>query len=190
MKDYSKLSPQAKQTRIRNCGEQAARRFAAKLLKRSTIGMSMREVGEILSKYFKIDIPKTPKLFREVYAKMYMQGVFGEVKPDLKNLEIVAAVSVKALTPKHVPHPFYDSDKWLRTKRKILLMYGTRCMKCSAIGIEMHVDHIQPRSKNPSLELTPSNLQVLCKSCNLNKSNLHTIDYRPDWAKTHDWSTF
>lgn len=190
MKDYSKLSPQAKQTRIRNCGEQAARRFAAKLLKRSTNGMSMRQVGEILSKYFKIDIPHTPKLFREIYAKMYMQGVFGEVKPDLKNIEMVSAVEVKTLRAKHTPHPFYDSDKWLRIKRKILLMYGTRCMKCGVMGVEMHVDHIKPRSKYPDLELAPFNLQVLCKGCNINKSNYDTTDYRPDWAKAYNWREF
>jgi len=43
----------------------------------------------------------------------------------------------------------------------------------------MHVDHIRPRSKSPSLELDPDNLQVLCKACNLGKSNLDDTDFRP-----------
>ena len=42
----------------------------------------------------------------------------------------------------------------------------------------MHVDHIKPRSLYPDLELEFENLQVLCKYCNLEKSNKDEIDYR------------
>ena len=52
-------------------------------------------------------------------------------------------------------------------------------MKCGKSHVEIHVDHIRPRSKFPKLELDFDNLQVLCKSCNKEKSNLHSTDYRP-----------
>ena len=45
-------------------------------------------------------------------------------------------------------------------------------------NVELHVDHIKPRSKHPELELDINNLQILCKDCNLGKSNTDSIDYR------------
>lgn len=74
---------------------------------------------------------------------------------------------------------FYDSPEWLRLRYSTLLRYGRSCMLCFASGGEMHVDHIKPRSKFPALALDPENLQVLCKACNLGKSNLDDTDFRP-----------
>ena len=53
-------------------------------------------------------------------------------------------------------------------------------MVCGASGKQtvLHVDHIKPRSKYPELALDPNNLQVLCKDCNLGKSNLYNTDWR------------
>lgn len=52
--------------------------------------------------------------------------------------------------------------------------------KCEACGSEetLQVDHIKPRSLYPKLELELSNLQVLCKKCNLGKGNTDTTDFR------------
>lgn len=73
---------------------------------------------------------------------------------------------------------FYDSDNWQYLRKLTLDTYGCVCMKCHAKNTEMHVDHIKPRSKYPELELDKDNLQVLCKSCNMEKSNNNEIDYR------------
>jgi len=78
---------------------------------------------------------------------------------------------------------FYDTLDWQWLKTKILRLYGTKCMKCSITNVEMHVDHIKPRSKHIELQLSPSNLQVLCRSCNLEKSNIDENDYRTDVDK-------
>jgi 5-methylcytosine-specific restriction endonuclease McrA len=60
-------------------------------------------------------------------------------------------------------------------------------MKCGETKGEFHIDHIKPRSKFIELELCIDNLQVLCKSCNLEKSNKNEIDYRPnDVAELQD----
>ena len=74
---------------------------------------------------------------------------------------------------------FYQTKEWIALRNKALRKYGRFCMKCGKSHVEIHVDHIKPRSKFPELELDFSNLQVLCKSCNKEKSNLHCTDYRP-----------
>lgn len=73
---------------------------------------------------------------------------------------------------------FYDKPVWLELKKKVLSMYKPICMSCGIDNTEMHVDHIFPRSTHPYLELNIHNLQVLCRKCNMKKSNINTIDYR------------
>lgn len=73
---------------------------------------------------------------------------------------------------------FYKSDDWRELRMKALIKYGRRCMCCGAIEAIFHVDHIKPRSKNPSLQLDINNLQVLCEACNLGKSNTDETDWR------------
>lgn len=84
-------------------------------------------------------------------------------------------------------HPFYGSPKWILLKTRVLKKYGCQCMKCRCTNKEMHVDHIKPRSKYPELEMYASNLQILCRDCNMEKSNLNENDYRPEWAKSFNW---
>ncbi len=66
-------------------------------------------------------------------------------------------------------------DPSLRLRYKILLRDNFTCKQCGASpakdqNIELHIDHIIPWSKNG--ETTIENLQTLCSSCNLGKSNL------------------
>ncbi len=74
---------------------------------------------------------------------------------------------------------FYDSREWQAVKYQTLKRHGRKCMVCFRTNIEIHVDHIKPRSLYPDLELDPENLQVLCRDCNLGKSNTDCIDWRP-----------
>ena len=66
---------------------------------------------------------------------------------------------------------FYESREWRELRFQILNSHGRRCNLCHSTEGTFHVDHIKPRSKYPHLELTPSNLQVLCEDCNLGKSD-------------------
>ncbi len=72
---------------------------------------------------------------------------------------------------------FYWTKAWRCLRQRVLEEYGYRCMLCGSVD-QIQVDHIQPRSKAPHLSLSFKNLQVLCKTCNKEKSNIHTDDYR------------
>lgn len=76
---------------------------------------------------------------------------------------------------------FYDSDSWRAVRMPVLRdhikKHGRICLLCGCGG-ELHVDHIHPRSLRPDLELDPNNLQVLCRDCNLGKSNKDSTDFR------------
>ncbi len=76
---------------------------------------------------------------------------------------------------------FYGSKKW-REVRYIALSNSEGCCNlCGASakdGVQLHVDHIVPRSINPKLEYDLGNLQVLCQDCNLGKSNYDSKDWR------------
>lgn len=69
---------------------------------------------------------------------------------------------------------FYKSKAWLNLRHEFLLRNKKK--KCNLCGLEdqsaqYHVDHIRPRSVYPELCLEIKNLQLLCKECNLGKSN-------------------
>src|SRR5690606_21842035 len=74
---------------------------------------------------------------------------------------------------------FFDSREWRELRYQVLKHYGRKCMLCGCTSGEMHVDHIKPRSKYPELALEFTNLQVLCRPCNLGKSNWDETDWRP-----------
>ena len=73
---------------------------------------------------------------------------------------------------------FYTSKKWIALTKKVRELYRCGCMKCGRDNIETHIDHIFPRSLYPKFQHSIFNLQILCKDCNLEKSNKNTIDYR------------
>lgn len=65
---------------------------------------------------------------------------------------------------------FYKSRGWLELRFDFLKNKERICVLCGSTK-EIHVDHIKPRSKYPELQLNGDNLQLLCKKCNLGKSN-------------------
>lgn len=78
---------------------------------------------------------------------------------------------------------FYSSWEWKEARFKAIKRYGQQCMCCgfkpsARSDNYLVVDHIKPRSKHPHLALSQENLQVLCNSCNMGKSDKHTDDFR------------
>jgi hypothetical protein len=65
-----------------------------------------------------------------------------------------------------------------RLRFRILMRDGFTCRKCGKspmkeIGVELHVDHINPWSKGG--ETIPENLETKCQQCNLGKGNEFSI---------------
>lgn len=79
---------------------------------------------------------------------------------------------------------FYFSREWRELRARVLEKYECKCMMCGRSpkihGVEIHVDHIKPRSKYPELSLDFDNLQLLCRCCNLGKGNKFETDWRPN----------
>lgn len=75
---------------------------------------------------------------------------------------------------------FYSSQAWRSVRYEALKRSRGCCELCGATPEKaaLHVDHIAPRSKYPLLALEVTNLQVLCKDCNLGKGNKDSIDWR------------
>ena len=71
---------------------------------------------------------------------------------------------------------FYKGQEWLKLKKTALLIYGTTCMACGSKK-ETSIDHIISRYNDKSKSLDINNLQVLCYSCNFEKSSSN-MDYR------------
>jgi 5-methylcytosine-specific restriction endonuclease McrA len=76
---------------------------------------------------------------------------------------------------------FYSSQKWKEIRYIALQQSGGKCTLCGASskdGVQLHVDHIIPRSIAPKKRFDLDNLQILCSDCNLGKSNYDTTDWR------------
>lgn len=76
---------------------------------------------------------------------------------------------------------FYESREWLDLRYRVLQKAGGSCKLCGCRATPenpIQVDHIKPRSTHPELALVESNMQVLCKSCNMGKSNKDDTDWR------------
>jgi 5-methylcytosine-specific restriction endonuclease McrA len=72
--------------------------------------------------------------------------------------------------------PGWTADQWEALKRK----YHHRCVCCLQEGLRLEPDHIDPIDKGGAHHI--SNIQPLCKPCNMKKGARHH-DYRPDDAR-------
>ena len=63
---------------------------------------------------------------------------------------------------------FYKSTLWKRAREKALEEQNYECQRCKAKGMYTRADtvhHRIPVRVNPSLALTNSNLEAICKEC-------------------------
>lgn len=92
---------------------------------------------------------------------------------------------LKALVgSRNADRSFFESEAWQLLRYRVIKYYGRVCMACHARDVEIHVDHIQPRSTHPDLALEFDNLQVLCRPCNLGKGTWDETDWRPSRKPT------
>lgn len=156
---------------------QAAREQRKALRKQKMREAHAKQVAEALANGVKVQtVPynttgKGPKVF----VKSHKQQL-REAQETIQRLEHQLA-KAKAFAK----HDFYDSPAWQRLRYEALRRANGCCELCGmskSDGVIIQVDHIKPRSKYPELELDPNNLQVLCKPCNLGKSNRDATDWR------------
>lgn len=86
------------------------------------------------------------------------------------------AASAPAMLEEGQSQPRTGRDPSLRLRWRVLQRDRFTCRACGASpalspAVELHVDHIKPWSKGGETVL--ENLQTLCATCNLGKSNLH-----------------
>lgn len=121
-----------------------------------------------------------------MYSLIQEKGVYFSDKPkkpkfNPKNIKKYIKPAPKYT--KDMGSEFYKTNEWKDLRKRAFRRYGHRCMCCGFEAKSMHVDHIKPRSKYPELELVFNNLQILCKPCNMAKSNLNENDYRDNHRK-------
>jgi len=90
----------------------------------------------------------------------------------------------KKVHPKATNKDFYKSDAWKALRYQALRNSEGTCQCCGAKardGIQLHVDHVKPRSLFPELALDLDNLQILCDDCNIGKDNIDSFDWRNFW---------
>jgi len=81
---------------------------------------------------------------------------------------------------------FSRTKEWRNTRYAALKHYGNRCQLCGASpseGVELHVDHIYPRSQYPDRCLDISNLQILCRTCHMAKGEKYIDDFRDKFSQ-------
>jgi len=95
--------------------------------------------------------------------------------------KIRRAVNCGSKTNRQPAVDFYRSEEWKRLRYTALKKHGAVCQCCGAHRsptVQIHVDHVKPRSKYPALALDLSNLQILCEPCNIGKGAWDDTDWR------------
>ena len=119
--------------------------------------------------------------FRETIKHKCIEFVFNY----MNNQKLRLTSEMNHLTPEQTTwyksKEFLLSDEWFKFRYRIIELHGNKCQCCGATpatGAIIQVDHIKPRSIYPELALVESNAQILCRVCNLGKSNLYKTDWR------------
>jgi hypothetical protein len=122
-------------------------------------------------------LPAGPKFQKKEDKRKPTWGEIFSLRNAIKELQ----AEVTRLKTARGNASFYDSPEWHKIRYEALRRSNGHCELCGASkadGVIIQVDHIKPRSKYPELALEPSNLQVLCRPCNMGKSNTDQIDWR------------
>jgi 5-methylcytosine-specific restriction endonuclease McrA len=117
-------------------------------------------------------------------TKKKKKGAKRRVKTAKERLQerLEARRNKKQIPSREAKAAFFDSWEWQHIRLQIINKYGRVCLCCGAKPPEciIQVDHIMPISLYWHLRKDPDNLQVLCKQCNMGKSNTDMTDFRPD----------
>ena len=135
--------------------------------KRSDIRKAMREF--LSEKGMTFDRPPTNELLlrnTEIALGLSKSGAHWE---RFKRVENALGITAK--------EDFYNTKEWYEVRYRALKL-NAGCCECCGSRRNLRVDHIKPRAKYPQLELKLSNLQVLCRDCDVGKGDWDQTDWR------------
>jgi 5-methylcytosine-specific restriction endonuclease McrA len=101
----------------------------------------------------------------------------------IKNASIQCKTEGEKTPSENEKDAFYNSKIWHELRFKTLRKYGFKCMACKDEESPLQVDHIRPTSIFWAMRFDEDNLQVLCKACNIGKTNAYMDDLRPKPGK-------
>jgi hypothetical protein len=167
----------------------AAKRIAIPLLRKYIKSKGYSEIPKKDNDLYKIycaleNIEVKNRKLRDVALNEYRLGKLDRFIESNTINEPIKVKKVKTKNKVQLKHSvksvenIYQSTRWADTKKVVYSLYDFKCMKCGAKDKEMHVDHICPVSKYPAMKWSINNLQLLCKGCNMEKSNVNENDYR------------
>jgi hypothetical protein len=167
----------------------AAKRIAIPLLRKYIKSKGYSEIPKKDNDLYKIycaleNIEVKNRKLRDVALNEYRLGKLDKFIESNTTNEPIKVKKVKTKNKVQLKHSvksvenIYQSTRWADTKKVVYSLYDFKCMKCGAKDKEMHVDHICPVSKYPAMKWSINNLQLLCKNCNMEKSNVNENDYR------------
>jgi len=113
-------------------------------------------------------LPPLPLMTKRQFRRFIQCGKLPKPKRDRPPKQ--RRVKVKPKPKQKLGPEFYETPEWRRVRYKAIVKNDGCCQCCKARpekGKPLHVDHIKPKSKYPELALKASNLQVLCRDCNL-----------------------
>lgn len=129
------------------------------------------------------------KIARNKYKSQKARAKYHKRHPEKKKAYRYKIPEIREVEVEKYCHPllgkeeynkFYSSTAW-RQLRYLALKNAGGCQCCGAKasdGVQIHVDHIKPRSRYPELELSLDNIQVLCQDCNIGKGDWDNTDWR------------
>jgi len=167
----------------------AAKRIAIPLLRKYIKSKGYSEIPKKDNDLYKIycaleNIEVKNRKLRDVALNEYRLGKLDRFIESNTTNEPIKVKKVKTKNKVQLKHSvksvenIYQSPRWADIKKVIYSLYDFKCMKFSNNQNEMHVDHICPVSKYPAMKWSINNLQLLCKNCNMEKSNVNENDYR------------
>ena len=148
-----------------------SRKYCKRVLKIPNNGLDNKKVLEVITQFLGYQNQVKYKSKQDFLIHLYKQDRLSNLTSEYEE-----KITKK---PTREKTGFYDSEPWRLIRLQVFKKYAKVCMKCGSKK-KLHIDHIKPRSLYPELELTFDNLQILCETCNMEKSNKNCIDYRPD----------
>jgi len=106
--------------------------------------------------------------FGNEFIHISEEGVEIILNQFFKRYDSLSPFIIKKLEDKYTKRKKPDRYISKKIKKEIFHKYKHKCNYCGSVE-NLEIDHIIPVSKGGKNEL--KNLQVLCKSCNLKKSN-------------------